>query len=953
MPYLLGKPAPTLRPIGGGYILGDSASVPFNVDTPTTESLENIARYETQLMEAGIEPPKAKKVLGTVSRILDVLRTGEYAVGGLLAGKGPIMGIKEKISPSEVFGITPKETKSFWGLLKQPEFYGALAVDILLDPVTYLTFGFGGGAKLATSAGNKVLNKPGQKLLGKAVKQFGEDSARKMMATSILREGGEKWLAKGGLKFMGKEFLPRNVVQAPFKGIDWTIERVPFVGHSYLATKDLLGKAFKPMADINELPAKMGGDGRFEEIILKTQKGIRGETARELRYIGNLGKEARKAGIKDPGREITALVEFDKKSGNKVLDDIADWIAERHKEFGFAEQKRGIMGAGVEVDIPGYMRHFLTKEGREFLETKGKTIQQEFIGNVQKLRVTAPFAKERKLVGDIVNINNLYKEKYKIKLFEEDAFKAFSQRTFEHIKAVKMYDFFKNMVDERIAIRAPRVPQLVRRIGEPLTSIRKPLTETVIDGVKHIQTKVPQLEGFLVPEPIAKHLDMTYGLFINDEVAKGFLGLYDKLLRVWKGSVTGWFPAFHSRNFIGGAWNNWLGGIRNPIRYQQGDMIARGKAGTIVDRITKKVYTYDEIRRLVEDLGVSGAPGMMDVMKNTEEMMRIGKVAKVKSVAMFPRIAMETVEDRLRIPLFIDRLIKGDTPEAAAKWVFKFHFDYAPEGLTAFERNVMKRLIPFYTWTRGNVPLQIENVLKQPGKYTALAKVRENIERGSGSRAEEEKDYLPQWLQEMFIFRLPGESSEGLARYLQIDLPMEDLNKLPLTESGRREIIALLSPFIKYPIERIANRNLYFGSEIYDASQPQEYQTAKTIEAFKYLPEPLKRYLNYKETQIKNPRTGEFVTGYEMDALKLHAIRSMLAGRFYSTVATTTDSELSVWQRLSRILGGVPVRPIDMDEERFRRTKQQERLDRETIQYLKRRGIIGKKPLKSGYILGQ
>jgi len=192
----------------------------------------------------------------------------------------------------------------------------------------------------------------------------------------------------------------------------------------------------------------------------------------------------------------------------------------------------------------------------------------------------------------------------------------------------------------------------------------------------------------------------------------------------------------------------------------------------------------------------------------------------------------------------------------------------------------------------------------------------------------------------MFIFRLPGESKEGLPRYLQVDLPLEDINKLPFTESGRREIISLLSPFIKFPVERIANRNLYFGSDVYDASLPREYQTSKTMEALKFLPGPIKKYLNFKEVTKKDPMSGEPVKAYEMDSLKLHMLRSILAGRFYSTMASATDSELDAWMKLSRILGGVPVRPVDMEEEKFRRMKEQEYLTKDILRYIKQRELF-------------
>ena len=928
-----------ITPTVGGKISGsvwDKTNLPF-ADIPTTETLENITKYEDDLRRAGIEPPKMKKVLGTVNKILDVIRSGEYAVGKTLAKiTGKEFPEEEHISPSEVFGIIPKETKSIWGLLKQPAFYGALAVDVLLDPITYLTFGFGGGVKIFTKIGAKTLNQGGTKLLTKASVQFGEDAARRMMATAILREGGEKYLAKGGLKWMGIEVLPKNVVQAPFKRIDWALERVPFTGIAYKTVKKTLDEAFRPMADINRLPFDKGGNGKFEEMIFKTQKGIRGETKREMERIATLGKEAEKAGLKDPGKQIMAAIEFDVKSGNKVLDDIADWMSQSLEVYSRAELKRGILGAKV----PNYMRHFLTEEGREFLEKKGAMVQQEFINNIRHFRVRAPFAAERKLKDAVVNINNLYKEKYGIKLFEEDAFKAFTQRTFEHVKSVRMYDMFKTLVDERIAIPAKVEAKLVKQIGKPLKTIRKTVETDMIDGIKYVQTKIPQLEGYLVPEQVGKYLDQTYSFLTNDEVAKGVLGLYDKLFRYWKLTVTGLWPAFHTRNFLGGVFNNWLAGIWNPKWYKWADEIVRGKEGKIVSKVTGKIYTYNEIRRLIEDLGVTGMPGMVDVMQNLEEMIKIGKVARAKNIINYPRVAMETVEDRLRTPLFINRLAKGDTPEEAARWVFRFQFDYAPEAFTPFETNVIRRLIPFYTWTRGNVPLQVEQLLKQPGKYAGLEKFRQLFTKASGEEAIDEKEYLPEWMKEMFVFRLPGESKKGLPRYLQLDLPMEDLNKLPFTESGRREILSLLSPFLKYPIEVIANRNLYFGSEIYRADMPKEYQTAKAIEVLKQLPQPLKDYLNFKEGVRKNTRTGEFEPYYEMDAIKLHAIRSVLMGRFYSTVAQSTDSEIEAWMKLSRVLGGIPVRPVDIEEEKYNRLKQQESILRNMETYLKQRGIM-------------
>ncbi|GAG93319.1 unnamed protein product, partial [marine sediment metagenome] len=285
----------------------------------------------------------------------------------------------------------------------------------------------------------------------------------------------------------------------------------------------------------------------------------------------------------------------------------------------------------------------------------------------------------------------------------------------------------------------------------------------------------------------------------------------------------------------------------------------------------------------------------MDVYRQVEEGIEEITASSIKKMKIkgsnAPRWIMEQVEDRLRMPLFINRLKKGFSPSEAAKDVFKFHFDYVPRtGLTPFEQTVMRRLIPFYVWSRNNVPLQIEQMIKQPGKYAGLEKLRQSI---FGPEEKVDFKYLPEWMQEMFIIPLPWKDQLGRDLWMQLDLPLDDIRMLPISSSGIREIASVLTPFLKYPLELYFNRNMYFGGDIVNPELPREMQTRTAIEQLKHLPNPIKKILNFREVQYRDwrfPEEKRFIKRYEMDSKYLHFVMSFL-GRYYSTLKGVSDKD--------------------------------------------------------------
>lgn len=541
----------------------------------------------------------------------------------------------------------------------------------------------------------------------------------------------------------------------------------------------------------------------------------------------------------------------------------------------------------------------------------------------------------------IKEINDHFKTKFGVKeFFIEDAFKAFALRKAEHIKFVNTHKFLE-------AAKA--------RFG---TRIDKAVNKITSEGIELVESSAPQLKGWLLPKPIVEHLDDTLKFLSQEETTNAMLRGYDKMIRFWKMNVTGIWPAFHTRNFIGGYFNNWLAGVKET-RYLDVERMLQGSDHVMTSEIGTKI-SGKQLLDEAERFGVSGQPGMMDVYRDVEDSINAvsatipqfvekGEYKKAAQLAKrkggdLPRWAMEQVENRLRLPLYLDRRLKGFSPEEAAKEVFKYHFDYVPKtGLTSFERETMKRLMPFYVWTRNNVPLQIEQMLKQPGKYAGIEKFRQSM---FTDKDKEEFKYLPEWMQEMFVFPHPWKEQLGKSLWMQLDLPLEDINKLPLSSSSIREIGALLSPFLKLPTELYMNRNLYFGGDIANEELPREMQTTKAIKQLEALPNPLKKFINFRKVQYRDwskPDEKKFLTRYEMSARALHILRSTM-GRYYSTLQGVSDEDIPAAWKVSRHILGIPVRSVDIEEEKESQKLEQEKQARAMLTYLRQHNQI---PYKS------
>jgi len=102
--------------------------------------------------------------------------------------------------------------------------------------------------------------------------------------------------------------------------------------------------------------------------------------------------------------------------------------------------------------------------------------------------------------------------------------------------------------------------------------------------------------------------------------------------------------------------------------------------------------------------------------------------------------------------------------------VWKYHFDY--QELTGTERDVFRRGMPFYTWLRKNIPLQLERLMNAPKKYRDIEKLKQAV------IGDAETKNNPDWWREQDVWMTKFQDKEGNKLALSVGLPYSDLNQM-------------------------------------------------------------------------------------------------------------------------------------------------------------------------------
>lgn len=164
-----------------------------------------------------------------------------------------------------------------------------------------------------------------------------------------------------------------------------------------------------------------------------------------------------------------------------------------------------------------------------------------------------------------------------------------------------------------------------------------------------------------------------------------------------------------------------------------------------------------------------------------------------------------------RFGFYLSKLKQGLPHDEAMMAMKKYLFDYSE--LTHFERNIMRRVIPFYTWLRNNIPLQMEMMIRRPGTFANLQKTLNAI----GNP--EIMDKIPPGGVPQFVRNEWGipmrEVKPGVYEFQLMGsfVPAADLVKLGSLPEIMRLGAKSLNPMLQVPLEQwgMINKNFFSG----------------------------------------------------------------------------------------------------------------------------------------------
>lgn len=378
-----------------------------------------------------------------------------------------------------------------------------------------------------------------------------------------------------------------------------------------------------------------------------------------------------------------------------------------------------------------------------------------------------------------------------------------------------------------------------------------------------------------IPESAVDRLTRARDAYESGEVGGKLLQVLDHYTQAWRGSILTW-PSRAVRDLYSGAISNWLEGAFNPDAVLAArSLLAEGTNAPAFRRWLSQQSRYagdDGAAQFLADLAstelLTGSSGSgLELGASTIGQRALDPILGAQPITVSSaleelapkagrswgqfakdfgtwRSSLRPTAENLNPVLragekinsltdginrasgFMALISQGYDPAAAAKAMKRAHVDYS--SLSDLERNVLKRIFPWYSYQSRIFREVLRQLAERPGgRYGQLIQGMENAQESN------DEQYIPSGLRSQFAAPLPemlgGSPAPGTIRYVtDIDAPgFDQINMIetPGTLAGTaagtaRQLLMQAAPVIRIPMEVGFGTDLFTNRPVGESTSP-------------------------------------------------------------------------------------------------------------------------------------